>query len=183
MHYGLMSVVSFTCVAAFDAVGPVVVIALLVVPAASAYLLTDHLGRMILCSLTLGVAGAVAGTLLALELDTNIAGTVASMQGLLFAAVYLVAPRRGLLAYLLKHWRQRRRFHETTLAIHLFQHEGTPAEADESRLDGLHRHLQWLPADVTTVVRRSERHGLVEREGEMLKLTPAGRERARQVLG
>jgi manganese/zinc/iron transport system permease protein len=183
LHYGLMTIVSFTCVTAFDAVGPVVVVALLVVPAASAYLLTDRLGTMILLSIALGILGAVLGTWLALELDTNIAGTVASMQGALFGLIYLMAPKRGLIAFILKRRHQRRRFYETTLAIHLFQHEGTPAEADESRLDRLHRHLRWLPADVNTIVKRSERQGLVERQGELLKLTASGRERARQVLG
>jgi len=183
LHYGLMTVVSFTCVAAFDAVGPVVVVALLVVPAATAYLLTDRLSAMILLSIGLGVAGASLGTLLALALDTNIAGTVASMQGAIFGCVYLVAPKRGMIAFALRRWHQRRRFHETTLAIHLFQHEGTPVESEESRYDGLHRHLHWLPADVATVVKRSERHGLVEQHGELLKLTNAGRERAKQVLG
>jgi manganese/zinc/iron transport system permease protein len=183
LHYGLMTVVSFTCVAAFDAVGPVVVVALLVVPAASAYLLTDRLKTMILLSIALGVAGAALGTLIALELDTNIAGTVASMQGAIFGIVYIVAPKRGMIAFAMKRWHQRRRFFETTLAIHLFHHEGTAAEVDESRLDGLHRHLQWLPTDVSTIVKRSERQGLVERQGDLLKLTAAGRERAKQVLG
>ena len=183
LHYGLMTMVSFTCVAAFDAVGPVVVVALLVVPAASAYLLTDRLNVMMLLSILLGVAGASLGTVVAIVLDTNIAGTVATMQGLIFGLVYLVAPKRGLIAFAMKRWHQRRRFHETTLAIHLFTHEGTPAEAEESRTDGLHRHLQWLPVDVATVVKRSERHGLVEQRGELLKLTNAGRERVKQVLG
>jgi manganese/zinc/iron transport system permease protein len=183
LHYGLMTMVSFTCVAAFDAVGPVVVVALLVVPAASAYLLTDRLSVMMLLSILLGVVGASLGAIVALVFDTNIAGTVATMQGLIFGLVYLVAPKRGLIAFAMKRWHQRRRFHETTLTIHLFQHEGTPTEADESRYDGLHRHLHWLPGDVSAVVKRSERHGLVEQREELLKLTNAGRERAKQVLG
>ena len=88
LHYGLMTMTSLTAVAAFDAVGPVVVVALLVVPAATAFLLTNDLAAMIALSIGFGVSGGVLGTLAALALDTNIAGTVATTVGLQFAAVF-----------------------------------------------------------------------------------------------
>jgi manganese/zinc/iron transport system permease protein len=183
LHYGLMTSVSVTAVAAFDAVGPVVVVALFVVPAATAYLLTDRLSRLLMLSVLFAVGGAVAGTLLAVAIGANVAGTVAVTLGLIFGAVFLVAPRRGLVAQVLLRIRQRRRFFETMLAIHLLQHEGTPQEADESELVGLHHHLQWLPAEVTRVVRRAERHGLVTEQAGRLKLTDQGREVARSAFG
>lgn len=175
LHYGLMTSVSVTAVAAFDAVGPVVVVALFVVPAATAYLLTDRLSRLLMLSVLFAVGGAGLGTLAAVAISANVAGTVAVVLGLIFGIVFLVAPRRGLLAQLLRRWEQRRRFFETVLAIHLLQHEGTPQEADESELSGLHHHLQWLPAEVTRVVKRAERHGLVTEQAGRLKLTPEGR--------
>jgi manganese/zinc/iron transport system permease protein len=182
LHYGLMTVVSLTAVAAFDAVGPVLVVAFFVVPAAAAFLLTDRLAVMILLAAAIGAAGAVLGTRAAFRLDTNIAGTVAAVLGVLFAAVFVAAPHRGLAAQVVRRWRQRRAFHETMLAIHLFQHEGTPEEADEARVSGLHHHLHWTAERVARVVRRAERHGLVRQDGELLKLTDAGRARARGVL-
>jgi manganese/zinc/iron transport system permease protein len=182
LHYGLMSAVSLTTVAAFDAVGPVLVVAFLVVPAAAAYLLTDRLSRMLALSVLIGAAGAVGGVMLAFRLDTNIAGTVATVLGLIFGAVFLAAPNRGLVAQVLRRWRQRREFLVTMLAIHLLHHEGTAAESDEARTGGLHRHLSWTPALVADVVSRAERAGVVTRAGELLKLTPAGRQRAREVL-
>ena len=183
LHYGLMTAVSLTTVAAFDAVGPVLVVAFLVVPAMTAYLLTDRLSRMLVLSVLIGAAAAVAGVMLAFRLDTNTAGTVAAVLGLVFGVVFLLAPGRGLLSQVLRRWRQRREFHVTMLAIHLHQHEGTPAEADEARADGLHRHLYWTPAEVAGVVARAERGGVVTRAGELLKLTDEGRRRAREVLG
>ncbi len=183
LHYGLMAAVSLTTVAAFDAVGPVLVVAFLVVPATAAYLLTDRLSRMLALSVLIGAAVAVGGVAAAFRLDTNIAGTVAAVLGLSFAAVFLAAPHRGLVAQVLRRWRQRREFLVTMLAIHLLQHEGTAAEADEARADGLHRHLSWPPAQVATVVARAERAGVVVRAGELLKLTEAGRARVQEVLG
>jgi manganese/zinc/iron transport system permease protein len=182
LHYGLMTVVSVTAVAAFDAVGPVLVVAFFVVPAAAAFLLTDRLAVLLVLAALIGSAGAWAGTRLAIRLDANIAGTVASVLGVLFGLVFLFAPGRGLLAQVVRRWRQRRAFHETMLAIHLLQHEGTEAEPDEARFDGLHRHLSWSPEQVAAVVRRAGRNGLVTRAGELLKLTDAGRARAREVL-
>jgi manganese/zinc/iron transport system permease protein len=182
IHYGLMTCVSITTVAAFDAVGPVLVLAFFAVPPATAYLLTDRLSRMILLSVLIGVGCGLAGTAAAFALDTNMAGTVAAVLGLAFAVTFVAAPRRGLVAQAVRRWRQRREFFETMLAIHLRTHEGTPQEADESRLDGLHRHLNRPPADVARVVERAERKGLVTRAGEFLKLTPEGRRRAAEAL-
>lgn len=183
VHYGLMTAVALIVVAAFDAVGPVLVVAFLVVPPAAAYLLTDRLAMMLGLSVFIAVVGSVAGVAVALVLETNIAGTSATLLGLAFGLVWLFAPGRGLVADWLRRRRQRRTFLETMLAIHLFQHEGTPEEADEARTDGLHRHLGWPPERVAAVVGRAERNGLVVRGGELLKLTPPGRDRAREVLG
>lgn len=183
LHYGLMTGVSLTAVAAFDAVGPVVVVALFVVPAATAYMLTDRLSVMLVMAVLFAVGGAVVGTLLAVAIDANVAGTVAVVLGLIFGVVFLVAPRRGMVAKVLQRWEQRRRFLETMLAIHLLQHEGTPQETDESALDGLHRHLEWLPEDVARVVKRAERSGLVTEQGGRLKLTDEGRAVARGAFG
>jgi manganese/zinc/iron transport system permease protein len=69
------------------------------------------------------------------------------------------------------------------LAIHLFNHEGTPEEADENRRTGLHEHLRWPPRQVDRVVDWAKNSGLVEPRGELLALTNAGRERARGMLG
>jgi manganese/zinc/iron transport system permease protein len=115
--------------------------------------------------------------------NTTTAGAVAAALGLLFATVFLVAPHRGLVAQAVQRVRQKRAFYETMLAVHLMQHEGTPEEVDESRYDGLHAHLSWAPSQVAAVVSRAERDGLVVRAGELLKLTEAGRARAREVLG
>ncbi|HXV77479.1 MAG TPA: metal ABC transporter permease, partial [Candidatus Polarisedimenticolaceae bacterium] len=76
VHYALMSAVSVTVVGAFESVGAILVVAMLVVPPAAAYLLTDHLGRMIALSVGIGVGSALAGYQLARWLDASIAGAM-----------------------------------------------------------------------------------------------------------
>ena len=183
VHYALMTAVSLTAVVAFDAVGPVLVVGFFVIPAAAAFLLTDRLGVMLVIAALIGAVAATTGTQSAVAVNTNIAGTVATALGVLFAVAFVAAPGRGLFAQAARRWRQKREFLETILAIHLFQHEGTPAEADEARFDGLHAHLSWAPADVAAVVGRAERHGLLVRADKLLKLTETGRVRARSLLG
>ncbi|MFO0806935.1 MAG: metal ABC transporter permease [Gemmataceae bacterium] len=183
VHYGLMADVSFTAVAAFDAVGPVLVVGFFVIPAAAALLLTDRLSFVLLLAAGIGAFGAVLGTKAAVRWDTNIAGTVATMLGLLFALSFVLAPERGWVAQVLRRRRQQRDFLETMLAVHLLQHEGTESESEESRIASLHEHLHWPARRANTVAARAERHGLVARAGELLRLTDAGRMRARDVLG
>ena len=182
IHYALMTLVSVTAVGSFDAVGSVLVVGFMIGPPAAAYLLTDRLGVMLLLSCALGVVAAVAGYWLSRWLDASIAGAMATMTGVLFGAVLLLAPERGLLALLLHRRQQRLDFAATMLAIHLFHHEGRPEAEQENRVEHLHDHLRWQTAFALEVVRRAERDGLVQRHNGQLLLTPTGRERARQAI-
>ncbi|MGH7891402.1 MAG: metal ABC transporter permease, partial [Thermodesulfobacteriota bacterium] len=89
LHYGLMGIVSVTAVGAFDAVGSILVVALMIAPPAAAYLLTDRLPRMIILSALIGILSAVSGFWAAILLDANIAGSMASVSGLIFLVVFL----------------------------------------------------------------------------------------------
>jgi manganese/zinc/iron transport system permease protein len=182
VHYALMIMVSVTAVGAFDAVGSILVVALMITPPAAAYLLTDRLSRMLLYSAALAAAGAVGGFWLAVALDANVAGAMAAMLGVLFLGVFLLAPSRGLLAQARRRGRQRWEFAQTALAIHLLNHENTPQMAAECRVDHLHYHLRWEPTFATTVVGQAERAGLIQRSNGDLRLTADGRERAQTAL-
>ncbi|WP_368976664.1 metal ABC transporter permease [Caldifermentibacillus hisashii] len=102
MHYLFMSLVSITTVASFDAVGAIMVVAMLITPAASAYLWTDRLHMMLVISGLFGVASAVIGYFIAAWIDTSISGSMAFATGLIFLASYLLSPKHGLLAKYLK---------------------------------------------------------------------------------
>jgi manganese/zinc/iron transport system permease protein len=182
VQYALMGLVSLTAVGAFDAVGSILVVALMIAPPAAAYLLTDSLPRLLLLASAIGAASALAGYWLAYALDASIAGAMASMTGVAFALAWLFAPDRGLLAAARRRARQRLEFAQAMLAIHLANHEGRPESAEESRIDHLDRHLRWAPDFVERIVRLAERRGLVESDGVRLTLTQPGRELAADAL-
>jgi manganese/zinc/iron transport system permease protein len=182
LHYALMSVVSVTAVSAFDAVGSILVVALMVGPPATAYLLTDRLGLMMGLSAGIGAASAVGGYWLAYALDASIAGAMATMAGVVFGAAVLFAPQRGLVAQWRRQRQQRWRFAEQMLTIHLLQHENTPEAERECRVAHLQEHLGWEAPFAEQVVKRSSRHGTIERQNGRLLLTDNGRTVARHAL-
>ncbi|REK74586.1 metal ABC transporter permease [Paenibacillus paeoniae] len=96
MHYVFMSLVSVTTVAAFDAVGAIMVVAMLITPAAAAYLWTDRLSVMFILSGAFGVLSAVSGYYVAAWLDTSISGSMAFSTGIVFMISFVASPRHGL---------------------------------------------------------------------------------------
>jgi manganese/zinc/iron transport system permease protein len=183
VHYGLMTVVSITAVGAFDAVGLILVVALMIGPAASALLLTDRLNRVLWLAAALGALAAVIGQGLALWWDASIAGCIAVGIGLVFGAVFLAAPGRGLIAVVRRRRSQRWEFAQVMLTIHLAHHEGRPEEPEESRIDHLYgREVGWTPEFTLRVVELAEVAKFVVREGDNLRLTDAGRAEAARAL-
>ena len=182
LHYALMGLVSVTAVVAFDAVGSILVIALIVGPPAAAHLLTDRLDRMIGISVVLGILAAVAGYWVAHALDASIAGSMAVVIGLEFGCAFAFAPHRGLVASWRRRKQQRWEFAQKMLAIHLFQHEGRPEAVRECRVDHLQDHLQWESTFAGRLILLSVAQGLMQQEGDYLHLTDAGRELAREAI-
>jgi manganese/zinc/iron transport system permease protein len=183
LHYAFTGIVSATAVGSFDAVGSILVVALMIAPAAAAYLMTTDLLRMLLLAVGFGVASAIIGYWGAHAIDVSIAGSMATAAGVIFALVYLFAPARGLLATTVRRRVQRDSFARAMLAIHLFQHEGGPDEERECRLDHLSEHLQWPARSAKRIVARAVRTGFVTTRGDGgLALTDSGRRLAQEAL-
>ena len=182
IHYGLMASVSVTAVGAFDHVGSILVIALMIAPPAAAYLLTDRLSRMLIISVIIGVASAFAGYLAARTLDVNISGAMASFVGVFFVATLILAPERGLLARSIQRRRRSERFAEEMLLVHLNRHENSDEAATENTLSHLVNELNWNSEFARSTVRRASQHGFIERQNGNLSLTDSGRQIAHQSL-
>ncbi len=93
----LLVAVAVTAVAAFDAVGAILVVTLLIVPAATAHLLTDRLVVMVGLAVAVGWVGAAAGYAIALRLDSSIAGAMGLVCTACFVLAFVASPRYGLL--------------------------------------------------------------------------------------
>jgi manganese/iron transport system permease protein len=99
----LLKVIFFTLlsactVAALQTVGACLVIAMVVTPGATAYLLTDRFGRLIVISIALGAGTSFAGAYISYFLDGATGGVIVTLQTLLFLAAFFFAPKHGRLA-------------------------------------------------------------------------------------
>jgi manganese/zinc/iron transport system permease protein len=180
MHYVLMGLVAITSTASFEAVGSILVVAMLIVPPAAAHLLADRLGPMMLIAVAIGILAAVLGYVLGVWFDTNLAGmmTVAA-AGLYFLAV-LFSPRHGLVSTLIRNMQVATRVVREDLLAMLY------------RVEELGSQQRLAPAEARTAVgggllarlSLSEllRGGQVTVANDRLDLSPAGREQARQLV-
>ncbi len=98
LHFLLLSLLSATAVAALQTVGACLVVAMLVTPGATAYLLTDRFGKMLWLATALGSSCGVIGAYISYYLNGSTGGCIVVLQTVIFVIALIVAPKHGLLA-------------------------------------------------------------------------------------
>jgi manganese/iron transport system permease protein len=96
LHYGLLVLLSLTIVSSLKAVGIILVIAMLVAPGATAYLLTDSFERMLVIATTIAITSSALGTLVSFHVDGATGACIVLIQFMIFVLAFLFAPKRGL---------------------------------------------------------------------------------------
>jgi len=170
IHYGLMTVSSVTTVGAFDAVGAILVVALMIAPAATAYLLTTNLKKMLALAVFFGVFSAISGYWLAHLLDASIAGSITTMLGLIFLAVYLFAPTKGVIAVMYREKQQRTEVSLLTFLLHLKNH----TEVEERHVNHLREHINWQKVRAKTVLELALKNNMILVDNNVVSLTKKG---------
>ncbi len=180
VHYILMAVVAGTAVAAFEAVGSILVIAMLIAPGAAAHLLTDRLGRMVAIALAIGASSAVFGYWAAARFNTSAAGAMAVAAGAHYFLAVLAAPRHGLVS---------RGFHRLLMALRIVREDVLALlyRWGEARGDvPLPKHDVHAALGGGPVARLALwvllRRGRILAEGGGLKLSERGKRRARDLV-
>ncbi|MDP1591583.1 MAG: metal ABC transporter permease, partial [Prosthecobacter sp.] len=98
LHFLLLALLSATAVAALQTVGACLVVAMLVTPGATAYLLTDRFGKMLVIATVTGVLCGVVGAYASYFLNGSTGGCIVVLQTLVFLVALVLAPKHGLLA-------------------------------------------------------------------------------------
>lgn len=171
---GLLGATAVATVVSFDAVGAVLVVALLVVPAAAAELLTRRLHRMAILAMAIAAAGACMGYVAAWRLNTSAAGMIAVVLGGEYLAAALLAPDEGLLARGLSRIRLAWRVAcEDRLAVAWRAEEsGVGCGGGAACTSPLGRAADWW----------LRRRGRLVDGGGSTRLTPAGRQEAEMLV-
>jgi len=170
IHYGLMTVSSVTTVGAFDAIGAILVVAFMIVPAASVYLLTNNLKKMLIYSVLLGVFASVTGYWIAHFLDASIAGTIATVLGLQFFVVYLFAPDKGYISQWYKIKQQKTEVAMLVFMLHIANHE----ERKERNVNHLQEHINWTSQRAKKVLKLASQNNMITIENDIVNLTAKG---------
>ena len=208
MNTALMVLVSITAVAAFDAVGSVLVVAFFIIPPATAWLLSDRLAHILLLAPLGGVLATLTGyefsrgnflgiaqvSDLLVTLDewvgldgftawnTSISAAIVLMMFFFFLLAWVFAPRQGLLSTLLQRRARQRHFADQLLLGHVYNHQGTAEAAVELAQTGLHEHLGWTPRKTQRVLGRVRLRSLVQIEEGRLQLTARGERSVRNFM-
>jgi len=175
IHYSLMTLVSVTAVGAFESVGSILVIAFMIGPPVTAYLLTDDLKWMIILSALIGSINGVLGYQLAAYFDVSIAGSMAVMTGIIFLLVFIVAPQRGLFTIIQRRRNQKFEFARKSLLFHVFNHEGDIDEQNELGISTIQDHINWDKEFLNQIMTQLKKENKIYIEDEMIKLTDYGR--------
>ncbi len=188
MHYALMVFVAVTAVASFEAVGNILVVAMLIVPPATAYLLTDRLPYMVVLSTAIAVLAAVGGHVAAITIpgwfgyrSTTTAGMMAVACGVLFLLAVIGAPRHGIVAQ----WYRRSRISWSILGddiVALLFRIAERGDLTPATRDNLQSILLARPLPLRLALVWLAWRGDVVRDGATFRLTDQGRRRGREVV-
>jgi len=176
IEYLLIGLASLTAVIAFDAVGSILVIALMIGPAITARLLVDELLELLVAAVNIGIINCLVGYFLSLYLDVSVAGTIASVSGLTFLLTVLLSPRSGVLFGL---WRRKERkvtFEKELLLLHLKTHEVSDDYNEEAGRYTIGQHLHWSEEKVKKMSAQLIRDGEVMNKDDIFYLTKKGDE-------
>jgi ABC-type Mn2+/Zn2+ transport system permease subunit/Mn-dependent DtxR family transcriptional regulator len=185
-HHGLMLLLAFAVVISLQAVGVVLVSAMLIIPAATAYLLTERMSRMLVIAAFLGAFAGIAGAFLSFlgpNLPTGPFMVLAS--GSLFFAAFLLSPRHGVAVRGWRHMARRQRIErENTLKAiyHIIEGRGFSAEGVSVReLAEQRRETLEETRRKATALRRNGLATLAD-DSNFVYLTPQGWNRAGAIV-
>lgn len=98
LHFTLLALLAATAVTALQAVGAPLVVAMLITPGATGYLLTDRFGKMVAIAVAMGVSSSLVGAYASYFFDGSTGGCIVTLQSALFIVALVFAPKHGLLA-------------------------------------------------------------------------------------
>lgn len=176
VHYSLMAMVACVTVASFEAVGSIVVVAMIVVPAATGALLSERLLGMMIWSVAIGAASAIFGYLAAAAINSNVAGMMATMAGLQMGVAIVLAPRSGLASRWLRNFELTLRIAREDILARLYRAE----EAAQPATGAVLAPAGWLDRLARWQLRH--RQWIAPTKSGGWQLTETGRGRARNIV-
>lgn len=182
VFYLLMCVVSLSAVISFEAVGSILVVSYMIGPAATAYLISDDLKRMLGLSMFFAALSSIIGYNLAVVLDVSIAGMIAVTCGIIFVLIFVCSPKRGIVGILLQKKRRKLNFEEITMLLHIYNHKRTSEEKVENSINTISEHLNWDSKQLLAILNRLLNKKDLVLSKDIISLTSKGEIRMKDVM-
>lgn len=175
LHYVLMFLLSLTIVASLQTVGIVLVIAMLVTPGATAYLLAKRLPTMMLIAAGIGLFSAIAGLYLSFYLNVASGATMVLVAGMLFFLAFFFSKKEGVLWKLIA---KRKLALVTRVEDYLAAIYRLSEKKESVLVSELAKLVPESSQKATGMLRRLARQGFLTASATTISLTPKGREKA-----
>lgn len=180
VHYFLMGILSMTIVASLQAVGIILVVAMLITPGATAFLLTERLPRMLVLASAIGAIAAIIGLYISYWMNYSSGAAMVIVVSLMFLITLVFAPKQGILIKALQRKRARDRHLKDDIlkAVYHFS-----KDKKDSRLTNIAEYLGMTSQQLQKTVQRLKRERLIRVTGEdVLYLTAEAEKQALKLL-
>lgn len=183
VHHLFLALVAIVTVASFESVGAILVVAMLIVPPATALLMSERLAGVLSWAVAFGATSAVYGYLLAMAINTSAAGAMAVVAGIQFSIALLVAPRAGLVSRWIHNYSLSIRIaaEDFLTSLYRLEERSLASRAPEAAPAATHKSWNQLLTE-GLALRRIKRQGLVRARESGLALTDSGRAAAASLI-
>ena len=173
LNYIFITLVSVTVLGSFEAVGSILVVAFMIGPAITAYLLTDRLHLMILLSIFIGIISSVLGFYISIYLDISIAGTIAVTIGFIFLIILFFSPKKGILVNIGRKKKRVSKFAVISILLYVYNN-GNINEEKECNINTIEGKLGWKKGFFGYIIDIIINNQYVYIENNTLKITKRG---------
>ncbi|MBF0313105.1 MAG: metal ABC transporter permease [Oligoflexia bacterium] len=176
IDYSLTACVSMVVVSAVSMVGVILVVGLLITPAATAYLLSDRLPRMMALAALFSFTSVVGGLYLSVWLDSAGGGAIMLFCSFQFFVIFLLAPKYGYFSKLIRRWNMIPQSLLEDILTSVLR-SGNQASSESLRL-----YLKSSTKLLVKGVNQLQREELIIKTGKQIKLTDKGKEQANKII-
>lgn len=173
IHYVLMSLVSITAVSAFEAVGSILVISMMIGPTMTSLLISKNLCHTIIYSVIFASLNCIMGYSVAFILDVRISSVISIMTLITFLVVFIFAPK-GMIKTIINKRIQRNDFNLMTFLTHIHNHQNTQNALNEISIENAQIELNWNKNFFDKFYKKAYKLGLIYVNDDMIILTTKG---------
>jgi ABC-type Mn2+/Zn2+ transport system permease subunit/Mn-dependent DtxR family transcriptional regulator len=181
VHYGLMTLLSMSIVAGLQSVGVVLLVAMLITPAATAYLLTDSLKKLLVLSCIIGVISSVAGLYLSYHFNFSSGASIVLVAVIFFIIAFIFSPSEGMFVKYIRRKRNARSALSEDILKLLLKYS-KDYNLRDSLIHRISAETGYDTDKIKSLIYRLITEGLIITETNTYRLTDTGQARALKLI-